>query len=334
MSRFFLGTALLLLASFSLAQPAPSALTPKGVFYTVTAEGEHSRLQLSRRDGAVTTFIVVPTTDDAAIENHPRLAYDSASEALFVVWHRVSEEGDEIRLAQLAKDGTWSAPMTIDACNTAQRAGLQLEVTHGAVVEGLPAPTFVHLAWWQLGAAEQTPEYALVVFEGATFVSSTVQNLVTFAGVRQAESEEQTEVVAESLHPPLALSRELGGGDVSIVFGAVGSTALTQVRVRPKLVLAEGRLWVPSRGSSGALPRASFASTSGEPVRAFVSRGRVVLFTSDEKFRYVIYENGTWTPTRMIKLDETLTGAELLEDLRHAVDSEAESSGDPSASQE
>jgi hypothetical protein len=68
-------------------------------------------------------------------------------------------------------------------------------------------------------------------------------------------------------------------------------------------------------------------------VQSFLSNGRVVLYTPDEQFRFVVYENGIWTPTRMIKLDEKLTPEILLEHLREAVDAE-ELVADDGSSQE
>jgi hypothetical protein len=56
------------------------------------------------------------------------------------------------------------------------------------------------------------------------------------------------------------------------------------------------------------------------PVQAFISKGRVVLYRPDEKFRFVVFENGAWSPERMIQLDETLTSDELLRELHATVD--------------
>ena len=32
------------------------------------------------------------------------------------------------------------------------------------------------------------------------------------------------------------------------------------------------------------------------PVQAFISKGRIVLYRPDEKFRFVVFENGAWSP--------------------------------------
>jgi hypothetical protein len=324
MIRALATAAVLLLASLAFAEAPQTVLTPDGVLYAIQADGDLPLLQVTRRSSAHTSVVIVPSTEDEAIETHPRLVFDTVAKSLIVVWHRAGEEGDDIRLVTLAGDGTWSEPMTISGCNTARRAGLQVVLTHlPAEVEGGLQPTLVHIAWWKLNEIEQIPEYALVAFEDGKHVSTDVENLQDLAGVRQSGNEGgELEDVAEALHPPLAVARTGRGDEVEVVFGTPGSTALTRVKLLPKLVAGQARLWKPSRGSGGGLPKAGLVSSDGAPVRSFLSNGRVVLYTPDEQFRYVVYENGAWTPTRMIKVDESLTPDEILEHLRKAIDAE------------
>ena len=55
-------------------------------------------------------------------------------------------------------------------------------------------------------------------------------------------------------------------------------------------------------------------------MQAFVSKGRIVLYTPDDKFRFVMYENGKWTPVQMIKVDENLTKEQLRRELIRQLD--------------
>ncbi len=337
MIRVLVSAAVLLLANVVFAEPLQTALTPEGVLYAIRSDGDLPVLQVTRRSGTETSVVLVPTTEDEAIETHPRLVFDSTSKSLVVVWHRAGVEGDDIRLATLASDGTWSDPMTISGCNTARRAGLQVAFTQRAAGgDGVAQTALLHIAWWKLRDTEQIPEYALVAFEGGKLVSTDVENLQELAGVVQSGNEaELPEDVPDALHPPLALARAASNMDeVEVIFGTPGTTALTRVKLRPKLIEGQARLWKPSRSLAGMLPKAGLTSANSAPVRSFLSNGRVVLFTPDEQFRYVVYEDGAWTPTRMIKVDESLTPDEILQHLRKAIDEEETAAEEDGATDE
>jgi hypothetical protein len=149
MRRTLIAAGLLLLAGLASAEPMQTALTADNTLYAIVPDGEFPLVEVTQRIGAETKTLIVPSTEDAAIETHPRLVWDAAAEQLFVVWHRNGEEGDEIRLATLSKDGTWSEPIVVSGCNTAHRAGLQVALTHVApATDGEPVTTAVHFAWW------------------------------------------------------------------------------------------------------------------------------------------------------------------------------------------
>src|SRR6185295_12374260 len=102
---------LLLFAGALLARPVETALTKDGGLFAIRSDGEAAHLELTLRSGDTSETMIVPSTDDAAIESDPRIAYDAASHTLYVAWHRNDPEGDEVRLATRAADGTWSAPL-------------------------------------------------------------------------------------------------------------------------------------------------------------------------------------------------------------------------------
>lgn len=303
---------LLLAASSVLARPVETVLTRDGGLYAITADGDAPQLALTYRLGDTSTSIVVPTTEDEAVESDPRLAYDAVSRTLYVAWHRADPEGDEVRLAMLRADGTWSAPLTIAGCNSARRSGLELVLTH------VESTTLVHLAWWKV-ATQLAPEYALVAFEEGAAVSIDVSNLNTLAETSVNEIEDTGNV----LHPPLAMAR--AGSGVDVVFGAPASTALQRIRLDPRRVASDARLWKPGRSGdgTGSVPRAGLVSQSTSPVQAFLANGRIVLYTPDAQFRFVVFENGAWTPLRMIRLDETVTRDEVLRQLRKTIEEDS-----------
>jgi hypothetical protein len=335
MMRSLVAGAVLLFAGAALADPMQTALTPSNVLYAIAPDGDLPLLEITQRKADVVTTLLVPGTEDAAVETHPRLVWDDAANQLLVVWHRNGEEGDEIRLATLSNEGEWSLPLTISGCASARRAGLQVALTHSVPeTEEEPVATFVNVSWWKLGADGQTPEYALIAFENGQHVSTEVENLYDLASIRSGSAEMDQDETYSALHPPMAISRTGNAADVEIVFGSAYSTALTRVKIQPRKVASQVRIWKPGRVGGGGIPKAGLASTNEAPVRSFISNGRIVLYTPDEQFRYVVYENGAWTPTRMIKLDEKLSGDQLVEHLRRAVEDQESASEEDGAQDE
>lgn len=303
--------AVLLLAAMPLfARPVETALTNEGCLYAIRSDGEAAHLELTFRTNDVSETLVVPSTEDAALESDPRIAYDAAAHTLYVAWHRNDPEGDEVRLATRAADGTWSAPVTISGCNSAHRSGLELELTH------VDATTLVHLAWWKVGEL-LVPQYALVAFEEESVVSTDVENLEELAGLTIANDE--IEDTGTAAHPPLAMAR--AGESVDVVFGVPYSTALQRVRLKPGKIASDARIWKPGRSGDGAsVPRSGLVSLTTAPVQAFLANGRIVLFTPDAQFRFMVYEDGAWTPTRMIRADDATTRDDLLRQIRKTME--------------
>ena len=302
-------------ASVADAQRVRPVLTGDDTLYAIAVNETLHQLELSRRNGDDSTTLIVPGTEDTALESHPQIVWDRFSNALYVVWHRHDESGDAIRMTTHGADGTWSDPLTISGCASATRAGLQVALTHA---EGA---TLMHAAWWKVAGIDQTPEYALVAFENGQHVSSDVSNLNELAGDGQVATAD-VEDVGDVPHPPLAMARS--GEDVDIVWGAFGSTALTQLKLSPRKIVGNARLWKPGRSGGSRVPSAKLVSLSGAPVESFLSNGRIVLYTPDEQFRYVVFEKGAWSATRMIRTKENLGPDEILLHLRDLVQKQVE----------
>jgi hypothetical protein len=313
--RAIVSTALLLLASLARAEEVQTALAPDGTLYAV-AKSEGSRLELSRRRGDARETLVVPGTDDEAIESQARLAYDTAAGTLFVLWHRAAEGVDEIRLASLDADGWTEAPVVASGAD-ARRAALQLVLTHARGEGDEADSTLLHLAWWSIGT-RVVPEYALVAYENGQHLSTELLDLEAVADAPEAMDYEET---GKAEHPPLAMARR--GSGVDVVFGRDHSTAITRVRVEARRIAGNARPWRPGGRSLQSTGAARLISNGSAPVQAMVGGDRVVLYTPDEKFRYLIFAAGQWTPIRMIELDENVTTEDLLQELRRTLDENA-----------
>lgn len=303
---------LLLGAAVALAEGPQAALNTDGAVYTVDSEPV-TELTVVRRVGAKRTEFTVPETSDDAIESEAKLIWDSTNKTLFVLWHRSAERVDQILLARLYADGTWSDPLLVATGSQVKRVGLDVVMTRAAI-DATHTATLIHAAWWSMGA-QPVAEYALIAFEAGQHVSTSVTDLKVLAGISSDSIE--LEAMNDVSHPPLALGRN--GANVDVVFGAPNSTVLFRVLVQPKIKV-DARLWKPGRKGGVTTPKANIQSVSGEPVRALLSQGRIVLYTPENKFRFVIYDKGKWSPERMIELDETLTSTQMVQELRKALE--------------
>jgi hypothetical protein len=316
---------LLLTAGVASAASLETVLTPDSAFFAISvkdgAKGIQPRLELTRRQDEVRTTLVVPGTDDAELESDARLGYDSCSDTLFVLWHRSGQGVDEIRLATLNGAGEWSEPYLVASGAQVHRAGLQMVLTHARGANATSDATLVHAAWWDVGGgtgADTVPRYAIVAFEKGQHYSTDVERLDELAAIRQVDGEATIEDTGAVLHPPLALTRE--GKSVDVVFGGDRTTAITRVRIDPRQYTSNARMWRPSGRNAMRTEPAHLTSADSSPVQAFLSSGRIVLYTPDSQFRFIVLDNGKWTPIRMIELDESLTTDELLHQLRKTVE--------------
>lgn len=292
-------TAVLLLAAATASAQWQTVLTDDATVWAANEASVSVKLDLMRRDGDVTSFVRVPGTEDSVIESHPRLAYDTATGALFAMWRH----GDEIRVSRRDASGQWSDPKFVTRGESLD--GLQLVLTRASDT------TLLHGAWW----SGTTAEYALVAFDGPEVLSTVVVALDELANVRAAADE--PEDTGAAAHPPLAMVR--AGEAVDIAWGAPRTTTITRLTIKPEKVSGDARMWRPSGRSGRRTEPAGLTSLSTAAVQSFIIEGRVVLYTPDARFRYVVLDNGRWTPIRMFALDEKLTSEELVRALRRSV---------------
>jgi hypothetical protein len=313
--------ALLLAASVASAQETQTVLRPDSTVYAVDASKPAAKLEVSRHRGEERDALLVPGTDDEAIESDARLAFDATSGTVFVLWHRSADGVDEICLAALNPLDEWSDVKVIASGDRVHRVGLHLVLTHVRAQGDEADTTLLHLAWWSIGT-ELTPEYAIVAFENGRYLSTDISNLLTFtsnnAPATLDANEGEPEDAGAPAHPPLAMER--AGKYVDVVFGGAGTTKVTRVRLEPKRITSEARIWRPLGRSVASTPPARLVPLGSAPVQAFVSGDRIVLYTPDAQFRYSVFANGQWTPVRMIELDEKLTSEHLLQQLRRSVE--------------
>ena len=308
----------LLFATVASAARVETVLAPDSTLYAIDATKESAQLELSRRRGDARETILVPTTDDDAIESQARLAYDTSDDTLYVMWHRAAEGVDEFRLASLNAQNEWSDVLSVASGDKARRAGLQLLLMHAREKGDESDTTLIHAAWWDLGD-DAIAEYALLAFENGKHLSTEVVELSSMVERVEALVAEET---GAPEHPPLTMGRR--GHGVDVVFGEKNTTSVTRVHIEPKRISAEARIWRPSGRSSQQTGPTKLIPHGSAPVQAILGGDRIALYTPDAKFRYIVYDGEQWTPIRMIELDEqVITTDELLQELQQTLDENA-----------
>jgi hypothetical protein len=308
-----------LMIAAALALPAlgaSSLLTPKGVRYAIEPSPETPQVEIARAEGPQRARLVVPSTQDVSMEFDAQLAFDAATNSLFVVWSREGAAGSEIRYAMLSEDGVWSSPRLITAGSGAYR-GLQFVLTHPAGDEDV---TLLHAAWWSLNGVSAEAEYALFAFERGRLLSGTVDGLEKLAAVQYEVEASEYEDTGNPLHPALALERN--GDSVDVVFGSTTSTAVTRFSVSARKIAGNVRIWKPVGRTGGRTQRSNLISTDASaPVYGFIKKGHIALYTIGEDFRFTVLQNdGKWSPVREVRIDEDNTADDLLHELQRQVE--------------
>jgi hypothetical protein len=295
---------------------ASSLLTPDGIRYAIEQTPNLPQVEITRAEGEARARLVVPSTEDATSESQAQLAYDLATETLFVVWTRDKSSGSEIRYATLNAAGQWSSPQNI-AAGSAMYRGVQLVLTrseHADVVA-----TLMHVAWWSINGPIADPEYALFGFEGGVRVSAEVANLEELAAAGDGPSASDFEQVAEAIHPPLTMARS--GETIDLAFGSTTSTSITRLNVAPRKIGVNVRIWKPVGRSVSRTPSIGMVvPDSTSAIHAFIDNGRLALYTLGEHFSWVVLRSdNTWSAMHSVKVDEENTASDLLRDLRQTV---------------
>ena len=281
---------------------ATTVLTPKGALYSVDASTDENTVSLTRRSGEAKQTLVVGTGVNAQLE------YDRVIDRLYVIWTRDSD----VVMSWLGADDAWAEPMTI-ASTEGNRSALRTALTRATVED--TRYTLIHVASWVRIGDVLESQYALVGFEGPQHYSTDVIDFRKASNLTVSANSQHDDIDEASLYPPLAIAA--AGDGLDVVYGHETGTTITRVHFSSRLD-PHARIWKPLGRDTHAMPPARFAA-HGAPTQAFFSGDRVVLYTTGEQFRYVIFESGEWSPVRSFTLDESLKGEALVNEVRRMI---------------
>jgi hypothetical protein len=311
---------LLLLGLLALAPVAAfgasSVLTSKGVLYSVEETGDSRSVLLTRRNAGGKMLMVIPSTVDEGRDDRAQLEYDRGTDRVYAFWVHEGKSSD-IMMSWLDSNGEWAESQVISSGPALiQRDVLRTAISR--VSSGGIRSTLFHVASWVRDGEVLSGDYSLIAFESGERVSTYNSNFQLLDGRTNPNSDTEDMIV---LNPFPALALAASGDGVDIVYGYEQGTAVTRLHITPRLE-PNARMYKPVGRTIGSLPPAHFAANSVEPVKAIFARDRVVLFTDEKTFRFVVFEGGEWSEMRELALDDKLTGEALVNQLKRFIEDE------------
>jgi hypothetical protein len=315
---------LLALCALSGAAAAQqTVLTPDGTLYsigTVSPDAVETfvgrPLVLRMQSEGVVTDEMIPATLDNSRNGHPAIAYDRASESIFVFWLRqLGTMSSHLMFARRNAEGVWSEPKEFGS-PFVYREHLRIAVTGRVAAEDATlAPedaVSVHLAWWEFDThtAAESARYAMLAIEDGSIGEFQELDLSKFIQPAEAEAAAETvdtEIDLSVLRQPL-LNPSPMRDSVVITFGDIETRSFHRVRLTPTKVREDVRIRIPVGRHEGKLgaPRFPVASDMRTEVVHGDSGLAIYVFAAD-RVDYVVYHDGSWSGPRAIALDAVTT---------------------------
>ncbi len=322
--------ALLAAAGFAGQGENELLVTPQGAVYLVEVvsgdqigdeTGRRTALNLRITEGDTTESKLIPASAGEGENSNPALAYDAASDTLFILWVRAPQITTSELLLTSYHAGQFGETTSLDLGVFRYRENLQIAITKFAedtvLVEGQEQKQkdpllAVHAVWWDTDGWTERARYALLqITEGKASVVS-IQDLVDVLGDgRNLEPLYAAETFDPNvLHfPTIAAKPSLDSTDV--VFGDPEKNRM--YRLELIAVASNGVLKPPIGIRRGEIPapiEASIVANSTTTVVPHpVDPSSLMLYSVvDGKVHYLVYEGGQWiAPKAPIALDGKIT---------------------------
>jgi hypothetical protein len=323
---------LLLLPASLYAAPSTNRdvlLTRDGTLYSIdSAFNENqtrgnsslSYLTLSIQDGDHTTTIPVPATLTGGNNWHPKLAFDSESKTLFVLWLRAGNSlvaTNELVFCSYQK-GRWNDVAAIDDAPYEGRSNFSVGVTRKLeetddrlqtkIVPGLT----LHVAWWSESGRGDAAQYAMLTVENGNVVDTNKRPLMDLVDSRLDIANNVAEDNLELFRHPTVFE-SANHETVDVVFGDVYTNKFHRITIRTGTMRpdAHARVRIPIgvRDRNFGGPAKSLAIKSAANVSAVPAGedGVAFYFTDGSAMKYVMYRGEEWSGLKSVTLNEKLS---------------------------
>lgn len=304
-------------------------VTPKGAVYLVEVvsgaqigddTGRRTALNLRITEGETTESILIPASAVEGENSNPALAYDAASETLFILWVRAPQVTTSELLLTSYRNGQFGETTSLDLGVFRYRENLQIAITKYAenttVVDGeeqkkKDSLLAVHAVWWDTDGWTERARYALLQITGGTASVVSIKDLVDILGDgRNLEPVYASEKFDPNvLHfPTIDTKPTLDGAEV--VFGDPEKNRMYRVELIP--VASNGVLKPPIGVRRSEIPapvvESILANSTTTVVPHPVNPDSLMLYSVvDGKVQYLVYESGEWTAPKPLALDGKVT---------------------------
>lgn len=333
MRRLILSLVFLLAPAIAVASDKDRdvLLTPSGTLYSIESVSSRDfeiestsatllRLTVATNEGTTATF--VPASLNGGWHADPSLAWDAASETLFVFWqHNPNFMTTELLLSSY-RDGAWSAePILIDEDSLKIRFDLGVAVSRFATetneegeVTKLPALA-VHVIWWEQRGDGELARYAQLAIQNGEIVSIKRADLDVFINETLEPIAVPEDFDRDLLRHPV-IFENAAHDSVDVIFATWTNNIFHKLQIRPIVqqgVLTEpigvrlGDFGPPTKGRVRIDPTSSTLSMIATP------GGNIAFYTiEDGKLTYVLRRNGVWDEPKSLPDSIAKTGIEGL----------------------
>ncbi|HSN68174.1 MAG TPA: hypothetical protein VLV48_02950 [Thermoanaerobaculia bacterium] len=331
---------LALLATGAFASQASNALlvAPDGTVFlieTVSGEkigdttGRRSALNLTIANGDESESKLIPASAGEGENSQPALAYDPATDTLFILWVRAPQITTSELLLTSYRDGQFGETTSLDLGVFRYRENLQVAITKFAdntvEVDGQEQKRkdpilAVHAVWWDTNGWTERARYALLQITAGKANVITVRDLIDVLGDgRNLEPLPAPESFDKRiLHfPTIGANPALDRTDV--VFGDPDTNRMYRLDLVP--VAAHGVLRPPIGIRRGQIPAPFVDTIEANSTTTAVPHpsdpSSLMLYTiSAGKIRYLVYEEGEWSEAKSIALEGKVTADVAIEALK------------------
>ncbi|MHB0969384.1 MAG: hypothetical protein ACYC7A_11895 [Thermoanaerobaculia bacterium] len=305
-------------------------LTPTGTLYSIesvfsgdfeieSASATLLQLTVATHEGTTKTF--VPASFEGGWHVDPSLAWDAASETLFVFWQRKPNFLTTELLLSSYRAGEWSKPILIDEDSLKLRFDLGVGVSRFATetneegeVTKLPALA-VHVIWWEQRGDGELARYAQLAIQNGEIVSIKRADLDVFVDGTLEPVVVPEDFDRDLLRHPV-IFENAAHDSVDVIFATWTNNIFHKLQIRPIVqqgVLTEpigvrlGDFGPPTKGRVRIDPTSSTLSMIATP------GGNIAFYTiEDGKLTYVLRRNGVWDEPKSLPDSIASTGIEGL----------------------
>ncbi len=341
--RILIAIVLLAAPLLALADASNSALllTNDGTLYSVeSAFSDELGIQSAatqvlvltvRKDQGSTTTIV-PESLLAGSNSNPALAFDAASNSLFIFWQRALNNGMSSDLVFCAyNNGKWSEATSVNFAKYHYAHNVQIAVTtkidqidtkgiHTSI-NGLT----VHAVWWEETGRNEWARYAILTVENGVLTDSQIWDLTSFSDVsRDTPGPTDKDFSSEILRHPVVFGSNTHD-TVDIVYGDTTTNNLHRLTVKPTLKLAaDGRLRIPVGVKDTGIGAPHFRADATSRVAGMSGdKGRLVLYAGGKKgVDYVTYSDNAWSATHTVPVNDKISVEAAVDVLRRMIDAD------------